>query len=160
MCHKIEETEVLSVRRERREFLQKLADAKMRIRSQDSTRGVENTERSSCERERTNQPEYVLTDKLTVIGKSVMATVRLKGWLAPKVAAQISRREDNFYYIGSAGRIPLVNGRPTAHPTKLQAGDIIEVARVRLEIPISRLTSPTRLKQIDSIPSSRPATDR
>jgi hypothetical protein len=126
---KIEETEVLGTR-ERREFLQKLADAGENSQS-DSTRVK--IPRLIVRKGRTNQAEYVLTDKLTVIGKSVMATVRLKGWLAPKVAAQISRREDNFYYIGSAGRIPLVNGRPTAHPTKLQAGDIIEVARVRLE---------------------------
>src|SRR6266481_3862821 len=31
----------------------------------------------------TDQKEYVLTNRLTVIGKSAMATVRLKGWFKP-----------------------------------------------------------------------------
>jgi hypothetical protein len=82
---------------------------------------------------RTNQREYTLTDKLTVIGRSAMATVRLKAWFAPKAAAQINRREDNSYYIGSAGRVPSVNGRPIARPVKLTSGDLIEVAGIQLE---------------------------
>jgi len=47
---------------------------------------------------KTDQREYTLTDKLTVIGKSAMATVKLQGWFAPKAAAQINRRDDNSYY--------------------------------------------------------------
>jgi hypothetical protein len=82
---------------------------------------------------KTNQREYMLTDKLTVIGKSTMATVKLRGWFAPKVAAQISRRENNAYYIGAAGKVPCVNGHSTARPTQLSSGDLIEVAGVRLE---------------------------
>lgn len=82
---------------------------------------------------KTNQREYTLTDKLTVIGKSAMATVRLRAWFAPKAAAQINRREDNSYYIGSAGRVPSVNGRPIAQPVKLLSGDLIEVAGIQLE---------------------------
>ena len=35
---------------------------------------------------RVGQKEYVLTNKLTVIGKSPMATVRLRGWFKPQVA--------------------------------------------------------------------------
>jgi len=82
---------------------------------------------------RTSAREYILTDKLTVIGKSAMATVKLRGWFAPKVAAQINRREDNSYYIGAAGKVPSVNGRPAPRPTKLTAGDSIEVAGIRFE---------------------------
>src|SRR5580698_6421094 len=33
---------------------------------------------------KTDQKEYVLTNKLTVVGKSPMATVRLKGWFKPQ----------------------------------------------------------------------------
>ena len=62
-----------------------------------------------------------------------MATVKLRGWFAPKVAAQINRREDNSYYIGAADKIPTVNGDPVRHPTKLKSGDIIEVAGIQLE---------------------------
>src|SRR5262249_52614222 len=36
---------------------------------------------------RTERPYYVLTSKLTVIGKSEMAGIRLKKWFAPRVAA-------------------------------------------------------------------------
>jgi len=82
---------------------------------------------------KTDQREYTLTDKLAVIGKSAMATVKLKGWFAPKAAAQINRREDNSYYIGSADKIPTVNGQAIERPVKLADGDVIEVAGVRLE---------------------------
>jgi pSer/pThr/pTyr-binding forkhead associated (FHA) protein len=80
-----------------------------------------------------NQQEYTLNDKLTVIGKSAMATVKLQGWFAPKVAAQINRGEDNSYYIGAADKVPSVNGRSVARPTKLSPGDIIGVAGIELE---------------------------
>lgn len=82
---------------------------------------------------KTDQKEYALTDKLTVIGKSAMATVKLKGWFAPRAAAQINRREDNAYYVGAADKVPSVNGQPIAHPTKLASGDLIAVAGIELE---------------------------
>lgn len=82
---------------------------------------------------KTNQREYVLNDKLTLVGKSAMATVKLKGWFAPKVAAQINRREDHSYYIGAGDKVPSVNGQPILHPAKLTSGDIIEVAGIELE---------------------------
>ena len=44
----------------------------------------------------TDQKEYVLTNKLTVIGKSKMATVRLKGWFKPQLAAQVNQRDDGY----------------------------------------------------------------
>jgi predicted component of type VI protein secretion system len=82
---------------------------------------------------RTDRKEYALSDKLTVVGKSALATVKLKGWFAPKVAAQINRREDNDYYVGAADKVPSVNGQPIAHPTKLASGDVIAVAGIELE---------------------------
>jgi hypothetical protein len=84
-------------------------------------------------RGRTDRGEYNLNDKLTVIGKSSLATVKLKGWFAPKVAAQINRREDNSYYIGAADKVPHVNGKPIDRPTILTSGDLIEVAGIELE---------------------------
>src|SRR5690348_10727386 len=45
----------------------------------------------------TDQKEYVLTNKLTVVGKSKMATVRLQGWFKPQLAAQINQRDDGYY---------------------------------------------------------------
>jgi predicted component of type VI protein secretion system len=80
---------------------------------------------------KTDQPEYPLSNKLTVIGKSAMATVRLTGWFAPKVAAQISKRDDGFY-IGTGDKVPKVNGLPITGPTKLNEGDVVELGKVRL----------------------------
>lgn len=126
---KINETVMLDTK-ERREFLHKVAavgesaqvaPARLKIPTLVVLQG------------RTDQREYTLNDKLTVIGKSAMATVKLKGWFAPKAAAQISRREDNSYYIGGADKIPSVNGHPVLHPTKLSNGDIIEVSGIQLE---------------------------
>jgi pSer/pThr/pTyr-binding forkhead associated (FHA) protein len=126
---KINETVMLDTKA-RREFLEKVAavgessqvaPARIKIASLVVLAG------------RTNRQEYALTDKLTVVGKSAMATVKLKGWFAPKAAAQINRREDNSYYIGPADKVPSVNGSPISHPTKLNSGDVIEVAGIKLE---------------------------
>lgn len=126
---KINETVMLDTK-ERRDFLQKVAavgesaqvaPARLKIPTLVVLEG------------RTDQREYTLNDKLTVIGKSAMATVKLRGWFAPKAAAQINRREDNSYYIGAADKTPTVNGSPVRHPTKLKSGDIIEVGGIQLE---------------------------
>jgi len=126
---KINETVMLDTK-ERREFLQKVAavgesaqvsPARMKVATLVVKKG------------KTNQREYMLSDKLTVIGKSAMATVKLKGWFAPKAAAQINRREDNSYYVGAADKVPTVNGQPIGHPVKLASGDVIAVAGIELE---------------------------
>jgi hypothetical protein len=77
------------------------------------------------------QREYVLTNKLTTIGKSNMATVRLKGWFKPQMAAQINQRDDG-YYLGPGDKVPTVNGTPIPGPVRLSDGDVIEVAGLRL----------------------------
>lgn len=81
-------------------------------------------------RGRTDQREYLLSGKLTVIGKSAMATVRIHGFfarlLAPEVAAQINKRDDGYYLV-KAGQVPKVNGQRVTAPTKLSDGDTIEV---------------------------------
>lgn len=80
---------------------------------------------------KTDQKEYLLSSKLTVIGKSEMATIRLKGWFAPKIAAQINKRDDG-YYLSRADKTPKLNGREITSPAKLNEGDIIEVGGVQL----------------------------
>jgi hypothetical protein len=82
-------------------------------------------------RGRTDQREYRLAGKLTVIGHSQMATVRLRGWFTPDVVAQINRHEDG-YYLGRGDRVPKINGIEISSLTKLNDGDLIEVGRVRL----------------------------
>jgi FHA domain len=82
-------------------------------------------------RGRTDKKEYRIAGKLTVIGHSKMATVRLRGWFTPDIAAQINKHEDG-YYLGRGDRVPKLNGVPINGLTKLVDGDLIEVARVRL----------------------------
>jgi predicted component of type VI protein secretion system len=82
-------------------------------------------------RGRTDQKEYLLSGKLTVIGHSTMATVRLRGWFTPEIAAQINKHEDG-YYLGRGDRVPKINDVEIGGLTKLNDGDVIEVGRVRL----------------------------
>ena len=80
---------------------------------------------------KTDQSQYTLTGKMTVIGKSDMASIKLKGWFKPAMAAQINQRDDG-YYVGSGAKIPAVNGVAIQGPTKLNDGDLIEVSGIRL----------------------------
>ena len=80
---------------------------------------------------KTDAKEYVLTNRLTTIGKSAMATIKLRGWFKPQMAAQINQRDDG-YYIGYGDKVPVVNGVSIPGPTKLDDGDLIEVCGVRL----------------------------
>jgi len=80
---------------------------------------------------RTDQKEYRIAGKLTVIGHSKMATVQLRGWFAPEIAAQINKHEDGFY-LGRGDRVPKINGVSIHGLTKLNDGDVIDVGRVRL----------------------------
>jgi len=82
-------------------------------------------------RGRTDQKEYRIAGKLTVIGHSKMATVRLRGWFTPEVAAQINKHEDGFY-LGRGDRVPKLNGLEIHGLAKLNDGDVIEVGRVQL----------------------------
>jgi hypothetical protein len=82
-------------------------------------------------RGRTDQKEYRIAGKLTVIGASEMATVRIRGWFTPEVAAQINKHEDG-YYLGRGDRVPKINGVSIHGLTKLNDGDVIDVGRVRL----------------------------
>jgi pSer/pThr/pTyr-binding forkhead associated (FHA) protein len=82
---------------------------------------------------KTNRQHYVLSSKLSVIGKSEMASIRLKRWFAPRIAASIQLREDGYYIVG-AGRKSKVKVNDTeisAGKKELRAGDVIEVAGIR-----------------------------
>jgi pSer/pThr/pTyr-binding forkhead associated (FHA) protein len=83
----------------------------------------------------TDQSEYILAGKLTVIGSSQMAAVRLLGWFAPDVGAQINHHPDG-YYLGLGDRVPKLNGQPIHGPTLLRDGDIIQIGRVHLQFSL------------------------
>jgi pSer/pThr/pTyr-binding forkhead associated (FHA) protein len=80
---------------------------------------------------KTDQREYVLANKLTVIGKSAMATIRLKGWFKPPMAAQINQRDDGFFLVGGQ-EAPKVNNAVISGAVRLNDGDLVEVCGVRL----------------------------
>jgi pSer/pThr/pTyr-binding forkhead associated (FHA) protein len=81
---------------------------------------------------RTDHQQYVLTGKMAMIGKSNMATIRLKGFFAPKTAALISKR-DNKYFIAASDQKSKVriNGEDVAGQRELNEGDIVEVAGIK-----------------------------
>lgn len=82
---------------------------------------------------KTDQPQYVLTGKLIMIGKSDMATIKLKGFFAPKAAAVINRREGK-YFVAPAEKSAKVkiNDADVAAQHELSDGDILEIASVKM----------------------------
>ena len=82
---------------------------------------------------KTNRLDYQLSSKLVVIGKSSMATVQLRGWFAPSAAAQISQRADGYYICPLSGRALTVNEKRVNDPTRLEDGDLINVAGVSMK---------------------------
>ena len=82
---------------------------------------------------KTDQSQYLLTSKMSVIGKSDMASIKLKGWFAPKMAAIISKRETAYYIAASEKKIKVkVNGEEVIGQRALEEGDVIEVAKVKM----------------------------
>jgi predicted component of type VI protein secretion system len=81
---------------------------------------------------RTDHQQYVLTSKLTVIGRSKMAGIRLKRWFAPRVAASIYRAEDGYFIAASGNNVKVkVNEAVVEGGQKqLESGDLIEVAGI------------------------------
>jgi pSer/pThr/pTyr-binding forkhead associated (FHA) protein len=83
---------------------------------------------------KTDQHEYILTSKLCVIGKSDMASVRLRGWFAPKVAAIINRREGRYEIAPSQkSGATKINSEPLSAPRELKEGDLIQIGGVQLQ---------------------------
>jgi hypothetical protein len=82
---------------------------------------------------KTDQHQYVLSGKLTVIGKSDMASIKLKGWFAPKVAAVINKRDGKYFIAASERDVKVkVNNSEISGQKELNEGDMIEVAHVKL----------------------------
>ncbi len=82
---------------------------------------------------RTDQKSYVLTSRLTVVGKSKMAGIRLKRWFAPHVAASIYRADDGYYIAASGDNVNVrINGTLVQGGKKqIEAGDVVEVDGVK-----------------------------
>jgi len=85
---------------------------------------------------KTDEPHYLLSSKLTVIGGSKMATIKVKGSLfksPPDVAAMISKGETSYFIAPQDKKTPVkVNGTEVTHRQELNEGDVIEVAGVKM----------------------------
>ncbi len=82
---------------------------------------------------KTEHSQYTLSGKLTVIGKSDMASIKLKGWFAPKVAAVINKRDGKYYVAASERDIKVkVNEELISGQHELNEGDMVEVAGVKM----------------------------
>jgi pSer/pThr/pTyr-binding forkhead associated (FHA) protein len=81
---------------------------------------------------RTSRQQYLLSSKLSVIGKSTMASIRLKRWFAPRVAASIHQREEGYFLVRGAKniRIRVNNAEVTQGQQELKSGDQFEVAGI------------------------------
>ena len=62
-----------------------------------------------------------------------MASVRMRGWFAPQLAAQVNKRPDGYYLTATTKRLPKVNGEPIQRRTLLKDGDKIELRGLVLE---------------------------
>lgn len=80
---------------------------------------------------KTDQEKYVLTSKMSMIGKSNMASIKLKGFFAPNSAALISKRESK-YFIAPEHKVKLrINGEEVHSQRELASGDVIEIGKMK-----------------------------
>jgi pSer/pThr/pTyr-binding forkhead associated (FHA) protein len=71
--------------------------------------------------------EYTLEAKSSVIGKSHIALIRLRGWFKPQIAATIVREGESYFLAPSAGDT-LVNGEPLHCKRELKDGDVLDIS--------------------------------
>lgn len=82
---------------------------------------------------KTDQKHYLLTGKMSVIGKNDMASIKLKGFFAPQMAALINKRDNKYFIAASEAKIKVkINGGEISGQKELGEGDVIEVAGVKM----------------------------
>ena len=124
-----DQTVVLDTKK-RREFLAKATA----IATEGSSEGADKLGCLVVLAGKTDQREYILTGKLWMIGKDPRASVRLKGWFAPKVAAIINRRGKHYEIAPSEkAKATYVNSQPLKAPQELKEGDLITMGKVKLQ---------------------------
>lgn len=82
---------------------------------------------------RTDRTQYELAGPSVIVGSAAHATVRLRSWFAPRVAAQLNRHPSGYaIHPGPEQKELRVNGHPIDTSAVLKDGDVIEVAGVKL----------------------------
>ena len=81
---------------------------------------------------RTDQTEYKLDSRTSLVGASERALVRLHGWFKPKEAVAIARNDEG-YVATALGGTTLVNKQRLDGRKALKDRDVLEVSGVTLE---------------------------
>jgi pSer/pThr/pTyr-binding forkhead associated (FHA) protein len=85
---------------------------------------------------KTDSAHYLLSSRMSVIGKSALASIKLKGSLfksPPDVAAIINKRDTKYFIAPQDDKARvMVNGVQVVHQQELAEGDIIDVADVKM----------------------------
>jgi pSer/pThr/pTyr-binding forkhead associated (FHA) protein len=83
--------------------------------------------------------EHEIVGRLTTIGKSKTAEIRLKGFFAPRIAALINKGKDGYYISPSAnGSKVLVNGARIDGRKLLANNDTIELWKVKMQFQLQQ----------------------
>ncbi|MEP6888142.1 MAG: FHA domain-containing protein [Nitrospirales bacterium] len=89
---------------------------------------------------RTDRIQYELTGPSVVVGSAAHATIKLRGWFAPRMAAQLIRHPAGYtIHPGPAQKGLRVNGHSVDTSVVLKDGDIIDVADVKLSFYMQAL---------------------
>ena len=79
---------------------------------------------------------------MSVIGKSNMASIKLKGFFAPNMAALINKRDNKYFIAASETKIKVkINGQEIAGQKELNEGDLSVIFSQFGEITDIRLVS-------------------
>jgi pSer/pThr/pTyr-binding forkhead associated (FHA) protein len=81
----------------------------------------------------TDQKEYDLTERVTSIGKESSAKIRLKRFFSPKFAAFVNRSREGYFISPASGKELRVNGEVVSGKYRLQDGDVIQVAGIKMD---------------------------
>jgi pSer/pThr/pTyr-binding forkhead associated (FHA) protein len=84
----------------------------------------------------TDKKEYDLAERMTSIGKESSAKIRLKGFFAPKFAAFVNRSKEGYFISAASGKELRINGEVVSGKYKLQDGDIIQVAGIKMDFDL------------------------
>lgn len=84
---------------------------------------------------RTDQSEYRLEGRTSLIGKTDAAIVRLRGWFTPAVAVAITRSNASYVATAIRGKTS-INGYPFKGRRELKHGDVLRVRGVTLEFRV------------------------
>lgn len=83
---------------------------------------------------------YMLTERVSSIGKSAESLIKIKGFFAPKVAALINRSDKGFTIAPVEGKNRIrVNGKEITEHEALNDKDIVEVAGITMRFLLEEI---------------------